>query len=103
MAVNFTGLSTPNMPKGKVGADGPSPPSDKQVQDPPNAAGHPGTVKLSSEAQALNQIEEQISQLPDIDEERVEALSKAIDEGRFTINPESIADKLLGLEGQLFE
>jgi negative regulator of flagellin synthesis FlgM len=52
-------------------------------------------VVLSQEAQRLNRLQATISELPDVNIERVAALKQAISEGKFEINPERIAENML--------
>jgi len=54
-----------------------------------------GNVVLSPEAQRLTRLQDTISQLPDVNSERVAALKQAIAEGKFEINPERIAENML--------
>ena len=59
------------------------------------------SVKLSSTAQNLNQIETQVKAAPDIDSDKVAALRAAIADGSYQVNADSVADKLLNFEAQL--
>ncbi len=52
-------------------------------------------VVLSSEAQNLVRLQTKISNLPDVNMDRVAAIKQAIAEGRFEINPERIAENML--------
>ncbi len=52
-------------------------------------------VVLSSEAQGLVRLQAKISNLPDVNLDRVAAIKQAIAEGRFEINPERIAENML--------
>ena len=52
-------------------------------------------VVLSQEAQRLNRLQDSISNLPDVDSDRVASIKQAIAEGRFEINPERLAENLL--------
>ena len=52
-------------------------------------------VVLSSEAQNLVRLQTKISNLPDVNMDRVTAIRQAIAEGRFEINPERIAENML--------
>lgn len=55
-------------------------------------------VVLSSEAQNLNRLQASISNMPDVDMERVAAIKQAIAEGKFEINAERIAENMLNQE-----
>jgi negative regulator of flagellin synthesis FlgM len=52
-------------------------------------------VVLSSEAQNMVRLQAKISNLPDVDLDRVAAIKQAIAEGRFEINAERIAENML--------
>lgn len=55
-------------------------------------------VKLSSQAQQLQAIEESLRELPEVDSERVARLRQAISDGSYQADSARIADKLLALE-----
>jgi len=62
------------------------------------AAASPDTVKLSSQAVDLSQLEHRISQLPDTDVARVVDLNNRITSGEYQIDSERIASKMLDME-----
>ncbi|WP_022963250.1 flagellar biosynthesis anti-sigma factor FlgM [Halopseudomonas pelagia] len=55
-------------------------------------------VKLSSQAQQLQAIEERIRDLPEVDSARVAQIRQAISDGSYQTDSARIADKLLALE-----
>lgn len=55
-------------------------------------------VKLSSQAQQLQAIEERLRDLPEVDSERVAQIRQAISDGSYQADSARIADKLLALE-----
>lgn len=55
-------------------------------------------VKLSSQAQQLQAIEERLRDLPEVDSERVAQIRQAISDGSYQTDSARIADKLLALE-----
>ena len=59
------------------------------------------TVELSAEVQALQNVEARIRDLPEVDEARVESIRNAIAEGRFEVDADRIAARLLSLERAL--
>jgi negative regulator of flagellin synthesis FlgM len=71
------------------------------------ATGEKGTAKESSgvhitgTAQQLAVLEQQLKDLPAIDEARVSAVRTALEQGTYTISPERIADQLLQLDQAL--
>jgi len=58
------------------------------------------TVHISSQAIDLQGLEAHISQLPDVDKVRVTELRTQIANGQYQINPDRIADKILGFEAE---
>ncbi|CEA06235.1 flagellar biosynthesis anti-sigma factor protein FlgM [Pseudomonas saudimassiliensis] len=57
-----------------------------------------GEVKLSSQAQQLQAIEERLRELPEVDNARVAQIKQAIADGSYQIDSTRIADKLIALE-----
>ena len=57
-------------------------------------------VQLSDLASRLSQLETQFGQ-SDFDAKKVEEVRQAIAEGRFKVNPEAVADKLLSSVAEL--
>lgn len=68
---------------------------DKTHSAPSEVAANIDQLQLSSEANSLRNIEQQLTKLPDVDEARVEALKLAIESGNYEINSSRIAEKLL--------
>ncbi|AZZ91379.1 flagellar biosynthesis anti-sigma factor FlgM [Hahella sp. KA22] len=65
----------------------------------PEKSGDSGDkVVLSSQAQNIRKVEQQLAKLPDVDNERVEKIKKALDDGSYQINSRSVAEKLLNFE-----
>jgi negative regulator of flagellin synthesis FlgM len=59
-------------------------------------------VSLTDTATRLKTIEARISELPDVDQQRVDHLRQLIDSGEFTIDAKQIAQKLAELERLLY-
>jgi negative regulator of flagellin synthesis FlgM len=53
------------------------------------------TVKLSGLAARMREIESRLGDTQVVDTARVEEIKQAITEGRFKVNPEVVADKLI--------
>ena len=62
------------------------------------SAGSEDTVELSPAVQVLQQLEASIRDLPEVNQQRVDEIRTAIAEGRFEIDAERIAAKLVNLE-----
>lgn len=58
-------------------------------------------VQLTETAGRLKEIEARLAELPDIDQERVEALRKRIEAGDYRPDPQRIAVKLVRMEQEL--
>lgn len=52
-------------------------------------------VELSSLGSQLSSIEASLANVPVVDSQRVDEIKQAITEGRFKVNPDKIADRLL--------
>ena len=59
------------------------------------------TVSLTGTAASLRQLESRLAALPVVDLQRTESIKNAIVDGRFTIDPVRVADKLLRFESML--
>ena len=71
------------------------PPLAKQQTGQPSST---DTVTLTDTATQLHQIETQIAAIPIVDTSRVEDVRQSIIAGRFQINPQRVAEKLLSFE-----
>lgn len=71
-------------------------PAERTPADPSVSAEN--GVKLSSQAQQLQAIEERLRDLPEVDSERVAQIRQAISDGSYQTDSARIADKLLALE-----
>lgn len=60
-----------------------------------------GDVHITDTATQLATLEKAVSVLPPVDDARVGAIRSAIEEGRYSISPERVADGLVGLEHAL--
>ncbi len=63
------------------------------------AGGSP--VQITDQARQLAALEQAVQSLPIVNESRVSEVRLAIEEGRYQISPERIADKLLRAEQEL--
>ena len=59
------------------------------------------SVSLTSSAQQLSQVQRKGVEAP-VNQEKVDRLKKAIQNGEYKINPESLAQKISTLEAELF-
>lgn len=56
------------------------------------------SFELSAQAQLLSQLQAQISDLPEVDQDRVDALRDAINSGQFDIDSASLAQDIINFE-----
>ena len=70
---------------------------DSRLDAPPPA----DQVSLTPQAQQLRQLETAIAEQPVVDQSRVEAVRQALNEGRFEVDAERIAERLVNLERAL--
>jgi negative regulator of flagellin synthesis FlgM len=81
----------------------------KQVSGTNEAAGAPAktpsvetsTVHITEQARQLAALEQALNDIPVVNEARVAAIRNAIEHGRYEIDAERIADKLLHMEREL--
>ena len=59
------------------------------------------SVSLTQSAQQLSQVQKKSADAP-VNQEKVERLKKAIQNGEYKVNPEALADKIARLETQIF-
>ncbi|MDO6515451.1 MULTISPECIES: flagellar biosynthesis anti-sigma factor FlgM [Neptuniibacter] len=69
------------------------------AQQPPSNKGD--TVNLSNAAQLLQNVDKQLSDTPDVDNERVERIKQEIESGSYQINAERVAEKMLNFDNLL--
>lgn len=70
-------------------------------QQGPKAVGTASTadkVELSSQARTFKALEQEAKRMPEVDQEKVEQIKKAINDGEYSINPERLADAILRFE-----
>jgi len=67
----------------------------------PAAAGGTTAVNITDQAKQLAALEQALQNLPAVNEARVAEIRSAIQDGRYQVNPERIADKLLRFEQEL--
>ncbi len=67
----------------------------------PEAAGSSGSVHITDAASQLATLEQAARELPVVDAGRVAAIRSALDQGSYTVVPQSVADNLLSMEASL--
>jgi len=64
-------------------------------------AGESSTVTVTDSALKLLQIEKTLAEIPGFDAEKVASIKQALSDGSYTINTDSIAEKLISFEQDL--
>ena len=77
--------------------------ADKNTSVNPNPAPPADNVHLSSLSSQLQAIDSNFANSAVVDTARVEEIKQAISEGRFKVNPEAVADRLLETVRELIQ
>jgi len=90
-------------PPVRTGGDRPVERADLRAKAEQGVAANPGdsSVTLTDAARRLAALERVIANVPDVDLARVAELRSAIESGRYTVDAERIASRLLDLERDL--
>lgn len=64
-------------------------------------AASPSNIDVSDTARTLAALEEKIAGMPVVSEARVEAVRRALDEGRYHVDAQRVADKMMRFESDL--
>ncbi|MBU2704580.1 flagellar biosynthesis anti-sigma factor FlgM [Zooshikella marina] len=73
--------------------------SNQPVGEQASADKKPVSVELSQQAQDLKKLQDQVAQQDGVDSERVQQLKADIAAGRYQVNAEQVANKLIDFEG----
>jgi len=96
MVIDINSISPPAPGRSQNNETGKAvPASQTSGNDANTQAPAQDSVELSSTAQELNQIQQDLKNLPEIDETRVEAIRQQISEGSYTVDPAEIAAKIV--------
>jgi len=66
-----------------------------------DTTGSASSIDVSDTARTLAALEEKIAGMPVVSDTRVEAVRRALDEGRYHVDAQRVADKMLRFEGDL--
>lgn len=105
MSVDFNGIGPGQVNTQKTTADKPSgtqntqPPAGEQAK----AQGARGeNVNLSSQAKDLKQLEQKLGNYPEMDDDRIEQIRTALEDGSYKIDAEKLAQKMLEMDESIF-
>ena len=65
------------------------------------STGAASNIDVSDTARTLAALESHISSLPVVNESRVDAVRRAVDDGRYHVDPQRVADKMMRFEVDL--
>lgn len=88
-------LNNAHKPAGKTEANGGS---NKTAETPNPFNNQEDRVSVTAEATRLQQIEEKLSAVPEVNSAKVAEIKAAIANGTFSIDPQTIANKLIAFE-----
>jgi negative regulator of flagellin synthesis FlgM len=88
---------------GRAKTDAASPQNQKPEENTKTASsvGTSDQVKLSSTSMNIQQIEAEVSKMPDVDDQTIDRIRSAIDSGEYKIDYQQLAGKMLDFEGKL--
>ncbi|WP_028294527.1 flagellar biosynthesis anti-sigma factor FlgM [Oceanobacter kriegii] len=75
--------------------------ADSAKQAGSSDSGYSDQVKLSASGKTIQQIEAEISSMPEVNDATVERIRSAIDSGEYKIDYDRLAGKMLDFEGGL--
>ncbi|MBI2382566.1 MAG: flagellar biosynthesis anti-sigma factor FlgM [Gammaproteobacteria bacterium] len=84
-----------------VGGPGTGPRRSSSADKPVNAVNAADSVRLTDSAEQLRALEQQLAEVPVVDSKRVQEVRQELAEGRYQVNAETIARKLLQTEREL--
>lgn len=107
MTVDFNGIGPGQVNTQKTTADKP----DAVQKTQPTAAEQAKTqstnargenVSLSSQAKNLKQLEQKLGSYPEMDDDRIEQIKSALENGSYKIDAEKLAQKMLEMDESIF-
>jgi negative regulator of flagellin synthesis FlgM len=103
ISMNINKLTTGLEGGGRAKTDAASPQNQKTEENTKAASsvGSADQVKLSSSSMNIQQIEAEVSKMPDVDDKTIDRIRSAIDSGEYKIDYQKLAGKMLDFEGKL--
>jgi negative regulator of flagellin synthesis FlgM len=104
ISMNINKLTTGLDGGGRTKPDAASPQKTAAEQNNIKAPGNGSQgdqVKLSSSSMNIQQVEAEVSKMPDVDDKTIDRIRSAIDSGEYKIDYQQLAGKMLDFEGKL--
>lgn len=107
MSVDFNGIGPGQVNSQRPSADKASgseaPKQTGSEQARPQASNARGeNVNLSSQAKNLKQLEQTLGEFPEMDDERIEQIRTALQDGSYKVDAEKLAQKMLDMDESIF-
>jgi negative regulator of flagellin synthesis FlgM len=108
MSVDFNGIGPGQVNNQRPSADkasgsqAPNQAGTEQAksQAPNSARGE--NVNLSSQAKNLKQLEQKLADFPEMDDERIEQIRAALEDGSYKVDAQKLAQKMLEMDESIF-
>ena len=107
MSVDFNGIGSGQVNNQRPSADkassseAPKQAGAEQAKSPASST-RGENVNLSSQAKDLKQLEQQLGEYPEMDDERIEQIRTALEDGSYKIDAEKLAQKRLDMDESIF-
>lgn len=103
ISMNINKLTTGLDVGGRTKPDATSPqkPVSEENTKAASSGSHSDQVKLSSSSMNIQQVEAEVSKMPDVDDKTIDRIRSAIDSGEYKIDYQQLAGKMLDFEGKL--
>ena len=103
ISMNINKLTTGLDGGGRTKTDAASPQKPQTEETTKTSSSHSTAdqVKLSSTSLNIQQVEAEVSKMPDVDDATIDRIRSAIDSGEYKIDYQQLAGKMLDFEGKL--
>ncbi|MDX1458177.1 MAG: flagellar biosynthesis anti-sigma factor FlgM [Marinobacter sp.] len=105
MSVDFNGIGPGQVNTQKTTADKASAPKTQSPSEQAQAQAQSArgdSVKLSSQAKEMKQLEQRLNSYPETDDARIEQIKSALADGSYKIDAEKLAQKMLEMDESIF-
>ncbi len=105
MSVDFNGIGPGQVNNQKPSANkagGPQAQQPAATEQARTQSARGENVSLSSQAKNLKQLEQKLGDYPEMDDERIESIRSALENGTYKIDAEKLAQKMLEMDESIF-